>query len=270
MTACSSTITPGPAEREMHARPQSDVLPALGPIAIPVPQKTRRPRKSELGMIADQQGLARDAAAANSPAITAPALEIAAPAEDIFRPPRTPGRAAKPIRCWPRPQSRHFPSPCSAGFHSLGNLLQRALHGFSLYSRLAIADQRDDESAGPTALLPARASAYNYSMEKKIFWMVFTVLGLVADFLLPIWWGWPRPFQSSSCPGGWPTAAIGSELQELQDDWDMVKNVPPSSVHPVPPVRRPSAGDRGAAQRIGSIRPAPVLSRRSVHVSVEG
>jgi hypothetical protein len=26
-------------------------------------------------------------------------------------------------------------------------------------------------------------------MEKKIFWMVFTVLGLVADFLLPIWWG---------------------------------------------------------------------------------
>lgn len=30
---------------------------------------------------------------------------------------------------------------------------------------------------------------YNYSMERKIFWTVFTVLGLLADFLLPIWWG---------------------------------------------------------------------------------
>lgn len=27
------------------------------------------------------------------------------------------------------------------------------------------------------------------SMERKIFWIVFTVLGLLADFLLPIWWG---------------------------------------------------------------------------------
>jgi hypothetical protein len=26
-------------------------------------------------------------------------------------------------------------------------------------------------------------------MERKIFWTVFTVLGLLADFLLPIWWG---------------------------------------------------------------------------------
>jgi hypothetical protein len=26
-------------------------------------------------------------------------------------------------------------------------------------------------------------------MERKIFWMIFTVLGLLADFLLPIWWG---------------------------------------------------------------------------------
>ena len=30
---------------------------------------------------------------------------------------------------------------------------------------------------------------YNCSMERKIFWMVFTVLGLIADLLLPIWWG---------------------------------------------------------------------------------
>jgi hypothetical protein len=26
-------------------------------------------------------------------------------------------------------------------------------------------------------------------MERKIFWMVFTVLGLAADFLLPLWLG---------------------------------------------------------------------------------
>jgi len=25
-------------------------------------------------------------------------------------------------------------------------------------------------------------------MERKIFWLVFTVLGLAADFLLPLWW----------------------------------------------------------------------------------
>jgi hypothetical protein len=32
-------------------------------------------------------------------------------------------------------------------------------------------------------------SAYNFaSMERKIFWAVFAVLGLMADFLLPFWW----------------------------------------------------------------------------------
>jgi hypothetical protein len=25
-------------------------------------------------------------------------------------------------------------------------------------------------------------------VEKKIFWAVFTILGLLADFMLPIWW----------------------------------------------------------------------------------
>ena len=25
-------------------------------------------------------------------------------------------------------------------------------------------------------------------MEKKIFWITFTVLGLIADLLLPLWW----------------------------------------------------------------------------------
>jgi hypothetical protein len=38
--------------------------------------------------------------------------------------------------------------------------------------------------------LPRRvAGNYNLSMERKIFWIVFTVLGLAADLLLPIWWG---------------------------------------------------------------------------------
>ena len=26
-------------------------------------------------------------------------------------------------------------------------------------------------------------------MERKVFWIVFMGLGVVADFLLPIWWG---------------------------------------------------------------------------------
>ncbi|HEV3510094.1 MAG TPA: hypothetical protein VGS05_00230 [Candidatus Sulfotelmatobacter sp.] len=25
-------------------------------------------------------------------------------------------------------------------------------------------------------------------MEKKLFWMIFAILGIVADFLLPFWW----------------------------------------------------------------------------------
>lgn len=34
-----------------------------------------------------------------------------------------------------------------------------------------------------------RRTAYNCTMQKKIFWMVFALLGLLADFLLPLWWG---------------------------------------------------------------------------------
>jgi hypothetical protein len=26
-------------------------------------------------------------------------------------------------------------------------------------------------------------------MQRKIFWIVFGVLGLIADFSLPLWWG---------------------------------------------------------------------------------
>ena len=36
---------------------------------------------------------------------------------------------------------------------------------------------------------PPATRAYNRIMEKKIFWIVFTILGLVADFVLPLWLG---------------------------------------------------------------------------------
>jgi hypothetical protein len=45
------------------------------------------------------------------------------------------------------------------------------------------------QAAGPTSLPPRALRIYNLPMERKIFWTTFTVLGLVADFLLPIWWG---------------------------------------------------------------------------------
>ena len=73
-------------------------------------------------------------------------------------------------------------------------------------------------------------------MEKKVFWITFTVLGLLADFLLPIWWAWPRPFPSSSHPGGSLTAAIGSKLRKLQD-LVIVKNVSPLTLHSALPFR---------------------------------
>jgi hypothetical protein len=31
--------------------------------------------------------------------------------------------------------------------------------------------------------------AHGVQVEKKIFWMIFIVLGLVADFALPLMWG---------------------------------------------------------------------------------
>jgi hypothetical protein len=47
-----------------------------------------------------------------------------------------------------------------------------------------------DESGSPKAWLRLHASQPTMTgMERKIFWMIFTVLGLAADFLLPIWWG---------------------------------------------------------------------------------
>lgn len=31
--------------------------------------------------------------------------------------------------------------------------------------------------------------AHGVEVEKKIFWMIFVVLGLIADFALPLMWG---------------------------------------------------------------------------------
>jgi len=33
-----------------------------------------------------------------------------------------------------------------------------------------------------------KAGAYNERVERKIFWIVFALLGLIADFVLPLWW----------------------------------------------------------------------------------
>jgi hypothetical protein len=35
---------------------------------------------------------------------------------------------------------------------------------------------------------------YNRGMERKIFWLVFIGLGLLADFLLPFWWAFAATF----------------------------------------------------------------------------
>ena len=32
------------------------------------------------------------------------------------------------------------------------------------------------------------APNYNVNMERKVFWIAFIVLGVLADILLPIWW----------------------------------------------------------------------------------
>jgi len=31
-------------------------------------------------------------------------------------------------------------------------------------------------------------SLYNRNMRRKVFWIAFLVLGLLADVLLPLWW----------------------------------------------------------------------------------
>ena len=44
------------------------------------------------------------------------------------------------------------------------------------------------ESISAAILEPLQTSIYNPDMERKIFWLVFIALGLLADFVLPLWW----------------------------------------------------------------------------------
>src|SRR4029077_10730664 len=55
---------------------------------------------------------------------------------------------------------------------------ERALHG----SCIAVdgAERKCDECQ--------RGIPYNRWMQRKMFWLIFIVLGLLADFLLPLWW----------------------------------------------------------------------------------
>ena len=36
--------------------------------------------------------------------------------------------------------------------------------------------------------IPAAPLAYNHPMQRKVFWLTFTFLGVVADVALPLWW----------------------------------------------------------------------------------
>jgi len=38
------------------------------------------------------------------------------------------------------------------------------------------------------AQVPQQSGDYNVLMERKMFWIIFAVLGLVADLILPLWW----------------------------------------------------------------------------------
>jgi hypothetical protein len=46
---------------------------------------------------------------------------------------------------------------------------------------------RQDSSHGEVPLSCYTQGA-SEQMERKIFWITFTILGLAADFVLPIWW----------------------------------------------------------------------------------
>jgi hypothetical protein len=59
----------------------------------------------------------------------------------------------------------------------LGEFFERAFHGF-LYS--STTRGRKGAPLGDTHTIAV--------MQRRIFWLVFIVLGLTADFLLPLWW----------------------------------------------------------------------------------
>jgi hypothetical protein len=62
---------------------------------------------------------------------------------------------------------------------------QGILH--AAFSSVVPAGSPSDDSFAHAALSRCRP-IYNGSMQKKIFWTTFTVLGLLADMALPLWW----------------------------------------------------------------------------------
>jgi hypothetical protein len=46
-------------------------------------------------------------------------------------------------------------------------------------------------------------------MQRKVFWLVFTTVGLIADFTLPLWWA-----LAATIP-----IAIGSWWLAYRSDW---------------------------------------------------
>jgi len=44
------------------------------------------------------------------------------------------------------------------------------------------------KGCNPPALSAYAKRLYTRRMERKMFWIMFTVLGLGADFVLPLWW----------------------------------------------------------------------------------
>src|ERR1700684_1564200 len=110
-------------------------------------------------------------------------------------------------------------------------------------------------------------------MEKKVFWITFTVLGLLADFLLPIWWGLaatvPIVFASwwVAYRSDWFKAQKTSGL-----DNSRLGHAEPAAggIATAATFQRPVPCDRGAGERIRNIRPAPALTRCPGHIAAEG
>lgn len=61
----------------------------------------------------------------------------------------------------------------------------------------------------PQSLSP-NPGCYTWAMERKIFWLVFAILGLIADYFLPLWWalGATIPIGILKLVGGLPFSSM--------------------------------------------------------------
>ena len=55
-------------------------------------------------------------------------------------------------------------------------------------------------------------------MERKVFWILFVVLGTVADIVLPLWWALAATIPIVYVSWWWRIAAIGSDRQRQYRD----------------------------------------------------